>query len=149
MTQRIASPCVGLCSTTVGDTACRGCQRSDTEIRDWFVYDDQERQRRMDELDRLRVAVAEEYLQVTDAETLEAQLVRYRIRFREGQPPLSRAVELLRVGRTRIVDLTRYGLQPYGKGLQLSADELYESISLALLEHAQKRSQVHRLDQPT
>ncbi|MCG7598693.1 DUF1289 domain-containing protein [Halomonas sp. McH1-25] len=148
MTQRIASPCVGLCSTTVGDTACRGCQRSDSEIRDWFAYDDDERRRRMAELDGLRVAIAGEFLQVTSAETLEVQLVRHRVRFRENQPPLSRAVELLRVGRTRIVDLTRYGLQPCGKGLSLSADEMYESISLALLEHAQKRSQAQRLDQP-
>ena len=69
MTQRIASPCVGLCSTTVGDTACRGCQRSDIEIRDWFGYDEQERRRRMDELDRLRESVAGEFLRVTDEAT--------------------------------------------------------------------------------
>ncbi|TDX30936.1 hypothetical protein DFO67_104197 [Modicisalibacter xianhensis] len=149
MTQRIASPCVGLCSTTVGDTACRGCQRSDIEIRDWFGYDEQERRRRMDELDRLRESVAGEFLRVTDEDMLASQLVRHRIRFRDRQPPLSRAVELLRVGRTRIVDLSRYGLQPAGKGLPLSADKLYESISLALLEHAQRRSQEQRLDQPT
>lgn len=149
MTQRIASPCVGVCSTTVGDTACRGCQRSDEEIRDWFGYDEQERRRRMDELDRLRSAVAGEFLQVSDPDMLESQLVRHRIRFREHQPPLSRAVELLRIGRTRIADLSRYGLQPVGKGFLLSADELYESISLTLLEHAQKRGQAQRLDQPT
>lgn len=145
MSQRIASPCVGLCSTTVGDNACRGCQRSDVEIRDWFSYDPQERQQRMAELDCLRTRVAGEYLSVTDPAMLEAQLVRHRIRFRPEQPPLSRSVELLRVGRSRIVDLSRYGLQPNSKGMHLSADELYDAISLALLEQAEARSQRHRL----
>lgn len=37
--KRIQSPCVGLCSTTVGDRVCRGCQRTEDEIRDWFVLD--------------------------------------------------------------------------------------------------------------
>lgn len=139
MTQRIASPCVGLCSTTVGDRVCRGCQRSDTEIRDWFGYDATERRRRMDDLDALRTGVAEQFLQVRDAAMLQTQLERHRIRFRQDQPPLSRAVELLRVGRSRIRDLTRYGLQTQGKGIGLDADELHEAITQALLERAEAR----------
>ena len=139
MTQRIASPCVGLCSTTVGDRVCRGCQRSDIEIRDWFGYDASERRRRMDDLDALRAGVAEQFLQVRDAAMLQAQLERHRIRFRQEQPPLSRAVELLRVGRSRIHDLARYGLQPHGKGMGLCADELHEAITRALLECGEAR----------
>ncbi|SDK89678.1 hypothetical protein SAMN05661010_00456 [Modicisalibacter muralis] len=139
MTQRIASPCVGLCSTTVGDRVCRGCQRNDDEIRDWFAYSDAERRSRMHELDALRAEVAAEYLRVSDAQMLQAQLERHRIRFRADQPPLSRAVELLRVGRSRIRDLARYGLQPHGKGSGLSADELHEAIMKTLLERGEAR----------
>jgi len=30
------NPCTGICSTTQwGDKICKGCGRSDTEIRDW------------------------------------------------------------------------------------------------------------------
>lgn len=139
MTQRIASPCVGLCSTTVGDRVCRGCQRNDDEIRDWFAYSDAERCSRMSELDALRAKVADEYLRVNDAPMLQAQLERHRIRFRDDQSPLSRAVELLRVGRSRIRDLARYGLQSHGKGKGLSADELHEAIMKALLERGEAR----------
>lgn len=148
MTQRIASPCVGLCSTTVGDRVCRGCQRNDSEIRDWFGYSDAERQTRMEELDALRERVAGEFLHVHDAAMLQAQMERHRIRFRRDQPALSRAVELLRVGRSRIRDLTRYGLQPHGKGMHLSADELHEAINRALLEQAECRRQSLRTGQP-
>ncbi|SHF12500.1 hypothetical protein SAMN02745148_01848 [Modicisalibacter ilicicola DSM 19980] len=139
MGQRIVSPCVGLCSTTLGDPVCRGCQRRTSEIRDWLGYDDEERGMRMAELDALRERTASEFLRVRDASVLQAQLERHGIRFRSDQPALSRAVELLRVGRTRIRDLSRYGLEPQGKGLRLTADELHEEIARALLGRAEAR----------
>lgn len=136
MSGRIASPCVGLCSTTVGDRVCRGCQRVDDEIRDWPALDGEERTRRMQELDALREAVAGRYLRVVDATALEAQLVRHRIRFRAEQPPLSRAVELLRVGRERIRDLSRYGIVPHEP---LEAAALHAHIAEALMAAAEHR----------
>ncbi|MBD3895183.1 DUF1289 domain-containing protein [Halomonas sp. ML-15] len=140
MNRRIVSPCVGLCSTTVGDTTCRGCQRHDREIRDWLGYDGAEREARMQALDTLRVTVAERYLTVTDAALLEAQLVRHRIRFRPDQPALSRAVELLRVGRQRINDMHRYGLAPRAEVSMLPPAELYATLNRALSVAAQARS---------
>lgn len=137
MSQRIVSPCVGLCSTTLGDPVCRGCQRHESEIRDWFVYTDATRREVMQRLDAWRTRIAGEYLRVSDEAQLEAQLVRHRIRHRPDQPGLSRAVELLRVGRGRMRDITRYGLQAHGKGLHLSVDELYTAISTALMAHAE------------
>ncbi len=136
MAGRIASPCVGLCSTTVGDRVCRGCQRIDDEIRDWPALEGEARERRMAELDALREAVAGRHLRVVDAEALEAQLVRHRIRFRAEQPPLSRAVELLRVGRDRIRDLSRYGLVPVEP---LDAAALHARLAADLLAAAEAR----------
>jgi uncharacterized protein len=135
----IASPCVGLCSTTLGDRTCRGCQRSDAEIRDWFALVSDERAARMAELDALREAVAGRYLRLVDAAALEAQLRRHRIRFRPEQPGLSRAVELLRVGRERIQELARYGLAPVGQGEGLAAAELHARLAAELNEAAEAR----------
>lgn len=146
MGQSIVSPCVGLCSTALGDPVCRGCQRTEGEICDWFGYADEQRRERMIELDRLRERIAGDFLEVQDAALLQDQLVRYRVRFRDDQPPLSRAIELLRVGRTRIRDLSRYGLRPKGKGLRLSADELHEAITRVLLERAESRRLALELD---
>ncbi|MBB3140669.1 DUF1289 domain-containing protein [Halomonas organivorans] len=136
MTGRIASPCVGLCSTTVGDRVCRGCQRVDDEIRDWPALDGETREGRMAELDALREEAAGRFLRVVDAAALEAQLVRHGIRFRAEQPPLSRAVELLRVGRDRIRDLSRYGLMPHEP---LDAATLHAGIADALMAAAEHR----------
>lgn len=135
----IASPCVGLCSTTLGDPCCRGCQRSETEIRDWFALASEERAARIRELDALREAVAGRYLRLVDAAALEAQLKRHRIRFRPEQPGLSRAVELLRVGREQIRDLARYGLAPAGEGEGLAAAELHARLAAELRDAAEAR----------
>jgi len=39
------SPCIGTCSTTVGDIQCRGCGRTVEEIRDWSSLSQSERER--------------------------------------------------------------------------------------------------------
>ncbi|WP_445004294.1 DUF1289 domain-containing protein [Halomonas mongoliensis] len=135
----IASPCVGLCSTTLGDRTCRGCQRADTEIRDWFGLDADTRRARMAELDALREAVAGRYLRLVDADALQAQLSRHRIRFRPEQPGLSRAVELLRVGREQIRELARYGLAPAGEGEGLALPELHARLAAELRAAADAR----------
>ncbi|WP_021029101.1 DUF1289 domain-containing protein [Litchfieldella anticariensis] len=141
MSQRIVSPCVGMCSTTVGDRVCRGCQRHDGEIREWFGFSDRERELRMLALDTLREQVAGRFLCVVDAQALEAQMCRHRIRFRAEQPALSRAVELLRVGRQRIRDLSRYGLEPVLEGEGLPPETLHVALTEALLREAYRRQQ--------
>ncbi|WP_280548277.1 DUF1289 domain-containing protein [Halomonas sp. 11-S5] len=148
MGERITSPCVGLCSTTLGDRVCRGCQRVDSEIRDWPALSGEQRQRRMVELDRLRAEVAARFLEVVDPASLEAQLQRHRIRFREDQPALSRAVELLRVGRGRIRELARYGLVSRDDE---DAATLHERITTELLAAAERRQALlpDPLDPPT
>ncbi|RDB41804.1 DUF1289 domain-containing protein [Halomonas sp. DQ26W] len=139
MVGSITSPCVGLCSTTLGDPVCRGCQRGDGEILDWFGLSDEQRNARMAELDALRVTVAGRFLKVVDAECLEAQLLRHRIRFRSDQPALSRAVELLRVGRTRIQSLSRYGLVASESAQGIDVAELHLRLNQALTEAAKYR----------
>ncbi|MBF8224340.1 DUF1289 domain-containing protein [Halomonas sp. 328] len=139
MSQRISTPCVGVCSTTVGDDVCRGCQRHLDEIRDWFGYDEAERRRRIEALDALREKAAATLLVVEDEALLNAQLARHRIRVRPEQPPLSRAVELLRVGRERIQDLARYGLARHGAGLGLAPPQLFARLNEALSQAARER----------
>ena len=34
------SPCVGVCSTVLGDEICRGCGRTFDEVLNWHTYDD-------------------------------------------------------------------------------------------------------------
>ncbi|MCW4151756.1 DUF1289 domain-containing protein [Halomonas sp. 18H] len=138
MSGRVVSPCIGVCSTTVGDRVCRGCQRYDDEIRDWPALETSQRQARMVALDALRVEVAARHLRVVDAAALQAQLDRHRIRYREDQPAMSRAVELLRVGRGRIRELSRYGLVPHA---DLDAEALHRRLADELGRAGEARRQ--------
>ncbi len=45
------SPCVGVCSTGLGDDVCRGCGRTLEEIREWAAMSDEERAGVMRRLD--------------------------------------------------------------------------------------------------
>lgn len=33
-----ASPCIGICSTGIGDEICRGCGRTFEEVNNWHSY---------------------------------------------------------------------------------------------------------------
>jgi len=37
------TPCIGICSTTTGDTTCRGCGRTVEEITQWASLERPER----------------------------------------------------------------------------------------------------------
>lgn len=141
MSEPVSSPCVGLCSTTLGDSVCRGCQRSAADIAGWSGLTGEQRRARMLELDTLREQVAARFLRIVDAERLAAQMTRHRVRFRPEQPPLSRAIELLRVGRGRMRDLSRYGLQAQGIAAGWSIAELHERLSEALRQEAARRGE--------
>lgn len=38
-----ASPCIGICSTVLGDEVCRGCGRTFDEVLNWHQYSDEQK----------------------------------------------------------------------------------------------------------
>lgn len=38
-----ASPCIGICSTGLGDELCRGCGRTFHEVNNWARFSDEEK----------------------------------------------------------------------------------------------------------
>ena len=41
--QEPSSPCIGYCSTSLGDAVCLGCGRSAEEIDQWIVLDEEQK----------------------------------------------------------------------------------------------------------
>ncbi|MDH5171506.1 MAG: DUF1289 domain-containing protein, partial [Gammaproteobacteria bacterium] len=39
----IKTPCIGVCSTGIGDSVCRGCKRFAHEVIDWNSYSPQQK----------------------------------------------------------------------------------------------------------
>ena len=46
------TPCIGVCSTSLGDDVCRGCGRTLEEIRDWAAMTDEGREEVMARLSK-------------------------------------------------------------------------------------------------
>lgn len=38
------SPCIGYCSTALGDDVCRGCRRTFEEVTHWITYTPEQKQ---------------------------------------------------------------------------------------------------------
>ncbi|RMS64203.1 hypothetical protein ALP65_02437 [Pseudomonas aeruginosa] len=72
--QRIKTPCVGLCSTVYGDLVCRGCKRFHHEVVNWNLYDAEEKRAVWSRLEQLLAQVMAAKLEVFDAARLRLQL---------------------------------------------------------------------------
>lgn len=108
--QRIKTPCVGLCSTVYGDLVCRGCKRFHHEVIDWNRYSNEQKRAVCLRLETLLVQVMSAKLQVFDAGLLRRQLEQRKIRFVLHQSPYCWAYQLIARGARVIERLDAYGL---------------------------------------
>ncbi|MRC08332.1 DUF1289 domain-containing protein, partial [Bacillus thuringiensis] len=65
--QRIKTPCIGLCSTVYGDIVCRGCKRFHHEVVNWNAYGEEEKRAVWRRLEILLAQVMTAKLEVFDA----------------------------------------------------------------------------------
>ena len=94
--ERVLTPCIGLCSTTYGDSVCKGCKRFAHEIIDWNRYDESQKMAVMARLTQLMVDVVSRYLMVIDISLLQITLDTHSLRYRKDQPPECWAYDLFR-----------------------------------------------------
>jgi predicted Fe-S protein YdhL (DUF1289 family) len=48
-----SSPCIGYCSTSLGDTVCKGCGRTAEEVDQWLLLDEEQKQIIWDRVNRM------------------------------------------------------------------------------------------------
>lgn len=111
MPMRVPTPCVGLCSTTYGDSVCRGCKRFAHEIIDWNRYSESEKASVVARLDQLIGDVVSRYLLILNPEDVRSALISAGLRYRADQSPAWWAFDLFRQTKGRIGQLGRCGLQ--------------------------------------
>ena len=108
--QRIKTPCVGLCSTVYGDLVCRGCKRFHHEVVNWNLYGDEQKYAVWRRLEILLVQVMAAKLEVFDAGKLRVQLEQRKIRFVPHQSEYCWAYQLIARGARVIINLEAYGM---------------------------------------
>lgn len=112
MLKRVKTPCIGVCSTGIGDDVCRGCKRFEHEVIDWNAYAEPQRRIIADRLESFLQQVVSHKIQVTDADLLLTQMQHQQIQFNVNQDPHCWVFALLKAGASQI--------RPQEFGLQLT-----------------------------
>ncbi|GAB3106483.1 DUF1289 domain-containing protein [Aestuariicella hydrocarbonica] len=138
MLKRVKTPCVGVCSTGIGDQVCRGCKRYAHEVVNWNAYSNEQRQIIAQRLDAFLVQVVSNKLRILDHAQLLAAIKHQQIQFNSDQDAYCWVFSLLKAGASQIHDLQVYGLayQPQWQGVSLvdikaAIDQDYYTLSCA------------------
>lgn len=135
-TTTIRTPCIGVCSTTFGDTVCRGCKRFLHEIVDWNRYTEAQKTLVWQRLNSLLRTVMGNYFVVQDAALLAEQLAFQNIRRQPQLTPEGWLPELLKAAGSRTLDWDAFGVLYLGP-TTLTPRALYDQISAEVYALAQ------------
>jgi predicted Fe-S protein YdhL (DUF1289 family) len=124
----VKTPCIGVCSTGIGDRVCRGCKRFAHEVINWNTYSNNEKLLIDRRLSDFLSQCARNKLRVVDAALLQRQLDAQQVRYARHQDPYCWAYALLKAGAMQIDDPAAYGLQIDTEFRKLPLDELRRVI---------------------
>ncbi len=124
----VKSPCIGVCSTGIGDSVCRGCKRYCHEIIHWNAYSGDEKRAILERVDVLLSQVVKAKLTIDDEGLLKQQMSLQKIRHNSASQPYSWVFELLKVGASQIEDLNDFGCSVLPEFESMSMPDLRDSI---------------------
>ena len=108
---RSTTPCLGICSTTYGDSVCKGCKRFVHEVIDWNKFNSNEKELVNTRLEEFKIIVLKNRFFVSDKDLLAAKLKENAIRFNNALDPLTWIFDLLRASGTQELDLDQFGIK--------------------------------------
>ena len=103
------SPCIGVCSTGIGDTVCRGCKRFMHEVIDWNSYTELQQRAIVTRLGSLAKQVAEPLVEIVDEAAFRQALDYQKIRYDRSAGPYLWLNELLQIGAASLTSLEPLG----------------------------------------
>lgn len=109
ITGKIKSPCIGVCSTGIGDSVCRGCKRFTHEIIYWNAYTESQRAVIDKRLNRLLAQVVAGKIYILDQDTLQRQMDYQNIPYASHADPYCWVFDLLKAGASQIESLEEFG----------------------------------------
>lgn len=124
----VKTPCVGICSTGIGDNVCRGCKRFSHEVIDWNAYTYEQKLIIADRLENFLAQVVQIHFEIIDADLLLEQVKHQQILFKPEQNPWCWLFDLLRAGASQIQNLSVYGVRLLPGSAHLSLSELRDQI---------------------
>jgi predicted Fe-S protein YdhL (DUF1289 family) len=107
----VKTPCIGVCSTGIGDSVCRGCKRFSHEVIDWNSYTVAQKLAVDGRLSAFLSQCVSNKLRVLDKALLKWQLVVQQVRFVEHHDEYCWVFSLLKAGAGQIDNSRDYGFE--------------------------------------
>jgi len=105
----VKTPCIGVCSTGIGDSVCRGCKRFTKEVIDWNGYSEDQKLAVMGRIEALLAQVVAAKLLILDEQLLKQGVELQQVRTGGKKNPYTWVFDLLKEGAGQIRDLSDYG----------------------------------------
>jgi predicted Fe-S protein YdhL (DUF1289 family) len=107
----VKTPCIGVCSTGIGDAVCRGCKRFSHEVIDWNSYSLEQKRVIDQRLSGFLSQCVSNKLQVTDLALLEWQLRVQQVRYNPDHDEYCWVYALIKAGGSQIRNTRDYGFE--------------------------------------
>lgn len=124
----VKTPCIGVCSTGLGDSVCRGCKRFEHEVIHWNSYSDHEQQLVIDRLDTFVQQIVANMIEIEDEDKLIAQMRFQQIRFDESLSSSRWIYELLRSGASQIQSTEEFGFSLKSNWQRFNLEEIKQFL---------------------
>jgi predicted Fe-S protein YdhL (DUF1289 family) len=144
----VKTPCIGVCSTGIGDRVCRGCKRFAHEVIHWNSYTEEQKLLIEGRLAEFLSRCVRNRLQVLDEQLLRTQLDAQQIRYPAHRDEYCQAYCLLQAGASQISDPADFGLMIDAQYRDLSLRELRRGIDdeYFVLSDAYYERYIHRAE---
>ncbi len=125
---KVKTPCIGVCSTGIGDVVCRGCKRFAHEVIDWNGYSEDQRRLVVNRLDTFLQQVVGNMITIIDEEKLLAQLQYQQIYVDQSLSSSRWIYELLRRSSSHIKHTEDFGFVINDKWQRYSLEQIKQFL---------------------
>lgn len=126
--QPVKTPCIGVCSTGIGDAVCRGCKRFSHEVIHWNSYTPAQKQIIDDRLSGFLAQCVSNAVTITDPTLLQWQLDVQKIRYVRNHDAYCWVFSLLKAGAQQINNTQEFGFEVNMHYRELPLTELRDAI---------------------
>lgn len=125
---QIKTPCVGVCSTGIGDDVCRGCKRFAHEVVNWNAFSQIQKQHIDSRLQLLLRQIVSAKLYIFDEALLSWQIQVQQLRVNQQHNLYCQLFALLKAGASQVSEPEAFGFC-YQSGFEsIPLRTLYEQI---------------------
>ncbi|MEM1402433.1 MAG: DUF1289 domain-containing protein [Pseudomonadota bacterium] len=125
---KVKTPCIGVCSTGIGDAVCRGCKRYAHEVIDWNGYTEEQKRIVDARLAQFLAQCVQNRFRIVDRSLLSWQLETQQIRHNPDHDPHCWIFALLKAGAGQIENPAAFGFEVNLAYREHSLVELREQI---------------------